>query len=84
MFWHWQGTPAPALAALSLFYATASWSYGGQLVAWSLQGYGPTGKRRPLAVDEHSVLVGRFACLPERSRRILSLAMRRLLDSNEN
>lgn len=84
VFGHWHNVPTPAADAVPVsYYATSAPGSGDQRVMLALQGYGPTGKKRPLAVDELSDLMERFAGLPEQSRRILELAMRRLRDSAE-
>ena len=84
VFGHWHNVLATAADTVPFsYYATSAPGGGDQRVVLVLQGYGPTGKKRPLAVDELSDLVERYAGLPEQSRRILELAMRRLRDNTE-
>jgi len=56
---------------------------GGGGIELPLEGFGANPEKRPLDVDELAALANAYARLPEQSRRILELAMRRLRDRTE-
>ena len=84
VFGSWSATPAPAAAVLPF----PSWTFVGggrgiHRIELALQGWGPNSRQRPLAVAELAELMEKFADLPDRSRRRLAVALRRLRDGSE-
>ncbi len=82
MFGTWHGVPTVNAAALPYQLVT----YGGSMIrrtTLNTAGFGPSAKRRPLAIEELRHLVRRYSGHSAVAQRRLSRAMARLRDSSE-
>ncbi len=83
VFGGWSGVAESVAATLPFFGAAASrgtWSHQALL---TLSSFRRPSTNRPLNDAEVLDLIGKYATLPERTQRILALAMRRLRDGTE-
>ena len=83
VFGGWSGVAEPVAATLPFFGAAASEGSCSRQALLTLSGFGRPSSNRPLNDAEVLELIGKYATLPERTRRVLALAMRRLRDGTE-
>ena len=81
-FGNWSGVPDPVAATLPFSHLPGGGS-GTNQVLLSLLDYPEPSSDRPVNVQEAVELIGEYEALPERHKRALDLALRRLRDSSE-
>ena len=83
LFGHFNGISKPVAAMLPFLHASPSGGESSTRTEFVFQGWGGNATMRPLAIQEVAQLVDSYARLPQQSRKILDLALRRLRDSTE-
>ena len=83
VFGGWSGVAESVAATLPFFGAAASEGRWSRQALLTLSGFRWPSSNRPLNEAEVLELTGKYATLPEGTRRVLALAMRRLRDGTE-
>ena len=83
LFGGWSGVAEPVAATLPFFGAAASEGRWSRQALLTLSGFRRPSSSRPLNEAEVLELTTKYATLPEGTRRVLALAMRRLRDGTE-
>lgn len=83
LFGDWPFVPTLIGAALPYRYSLLNGRGGLGKVDLPLVGCGPESRQRPVPTEELAALMNSYGELPEQSRRVLDVAMRRLRDSTE-
>ena len=83
IFGHWHGVRMPVAAALPYFHIGSSGGWGSSQVLLPLLNFQRVSTNRPFNEAEAIELIGKYAVLPEQTRSVLNLALRRLGESTE-
>ena len=83
IFGHWHGVRMPVAATLPYFHADSSGGRGCSQVLLPLLNFQSVSTNRPFNEAEAIELIGKYGVLPEQTRRVLNLALRRLRESTE-
>ncbi len=83
MFGNWYSVAGPVAATLPYSNAASARGHGSQATLLMLPGFGQPPMNRPLNDKELAELTAKYAALPEKTQRVMNLALRRLRDSTE-